>query len=134
MSPCPSHSSSNPRSSTCKAALSSRAWSRFSGCAVRFCNDAGRCNSSVVRGFFCGGCPVAFAEAPGAPTCDVRQPQRRSSRCGKKVTVPLEPSKEGRPQDSHRASLCQVLVCCCFHVSHLNNNMTRTVHTTCVHE
>ena len=40
---------------------------------------------------------------------------------------------EKRPQDSHRASLCQVLVCCCFHVL-IYNNMTRTVHTTCVHE
>ena len=129
MSPCPSHSSSNPRSSTCKAALSSRAWSRFSGCAVRFCNDAGRCNSSVVRGFFCGGCPVAFAEAPGAPTCDVLNADLRgAAKCdGSSGAV------EKRPQDSHRASLCQVLVCCCFHVL-IYNNMTRTVHTTCVHE
>ena len=117
MSPCPSHSSSNPRSSTWNAALCSRAWSRFSGCAVRSCNAAGRCNSSVVRSFFCGGGPVAFAEAPGGTTGDVLNADFR----GAAKSGGSSGAVEKRPQDSQRASVCQVLVCCCFHVLIYNN-------------
>lgn len=132
MSPCPSHSSRSPRSRTCKAPLSRRAWSSCSACVSRSCNASGRCHSSVL-GFFCGGSPeaAAFAEAP--TTWDGRNADFRWVVGGAAKSDGSAGAVEKRPQDCHRARLCQVCLCWRCHVF-IFNTMIRTLHTTCVRD
>lgn len=114
------------------APLSPRAWSSCSGRVSRSCNASGRCHSSVL-GFFCGGSPkaAAFAEAP--TTWDGRNADFRWVVGGAAKSDGSAGAVEKRPQDCHRASLCQVFLCWSCHVV-IFNKMIRTLHTTCVRD